>query len=341
MTGLSAETQEALSAIDQIAPISESSNNRAPSFVAGIGTNMYLDQSTDPAKRQAAVTALADYWQSHRSKFVAVHPPGHTAAPIAAEDTDWATEFQRRAKTVALSDPLEAAFFGAPVSPNTKWLSHFGTQLYMSEGIRLGQPLDLSETNFRMPASTFAQIGPADFIADLLSRCEALQPLHGVSGLFAFFDYIHASSSSRFDVLPYLQRFPGLHFERPMQFMAILGFAEKDMTPLRLFSTNWLTILSDQMLDDAPEVRAALEDLPDSCVVHPYDGGCIVQAGPYPQLGDVNRGLTLDDYMAVSDALKPLRFDGYSWTGMLEVASSDSSVEETRKWVARFDAPQD
>ena len=70
--------------------------------------------------------------------------------------------------------------------------------------------------------------------------------------------------------------------------------------------------------------------------MHKYDGGVLVQAGPYPQIGDNNRGLVLDDYRRVARALKPIRFEDYR-VGLLDVEEPLDSLDETLKWIRRFD----
>ncbi|WP_128293465.1 type VI immunity family protein [Afifella aestuarii] len=78
------------------------------------------------------------------------------------------------------------------------------------------------------------------------------------------------------------------------------------------------------------------EVLGPSCPIHDYDGGIVVQAGPEPQLGDINRGLVLDDYRRVSQALAPIRFEDYP-RGLFVLGEPFDSLEETRKWIRRFD----
>jgi Protein of unknown function (DUF3396) len=73
-----------------------------------------------------------------------------------------------------------------------------------------------------------------------------------------------------------------------------------------------------------------------NCPVHTYNGGVVLQAGPEPEIGDVNRGVALADYRAVARAVKPIRFEQYS-LGLLYPPEPMDRIEETLKWIRRFD----
>lgn len=169
-------------------------------------------------------------------------------------------------------------------------------------------------------------------IARMIAACSLLKPVHGLAGFGLLFDRSGASTSSEARMVPIIKRFTGLHAAMDNTFR--VEAAMNRPTPDRYYAINWLTAISDDMLAQLPE--GALDALPESCPVHRYDGGVILQAGPHPQMGDANRGFVLAEYRAVQAVLAPLRFEAYN-VGILPVPAPRDSRAETLEWVKRFD----
>ncbi len=80
------------------------------------------------------------------------------------------------------------------------------------------------------------------------------------------------------------------------------------------------------------------EALGEHCPIHVYDGGIIIQAGPRPEIGDLNRGLIPAHYKTVAKVLKPLRREEFlPKLPYLPAPQPLDSLEETLKWIRRFD----
>jgi hypothetical protein len=104
-----------------------------------------------------------------------------------------------------------------------------------------------------------------------------------------------------------------------------------------LFTINWLTIVSDPLLKTLGGKEEVARRLGPTCPMHSYDGGAILQAGPRPQLGDVNRGIDMEPYRRVSNILKPVRFKNYR-RGIFQFdGDAFDSLEETHRWLQRFE----
>ncbi|WP_425532491.1 type VI immunity family protein [Agrobacterium cavarae] len=105
---------------------------------------------------------------------------------------------------------------------------------------------------------------------------------------------------------------------------------------LHIKSINWLTILSDKIVERLGGRQVLEAKLASSCPVFNFNGGVIVQAGDEPQLGDNNRRIVLDDYRRVSGALKMVRFEDYK-LGLIALPEPYDNMEETLSWIRRFD----
>ena len=105
------------------------------------------------------------------------------------------------------------------------------------------------------------------------------------------------------------RRFPGLHCSLCLSFVAESAIRRPKVDCF--FTTNWLTLLADDIVEGLGGAAALTEAVTDNCPTHTYDGGLILQAGPYPQPGDNNRGITLRNYQRVAKATKAARFADY------------------------------
>lgn len=95
-------------------------------------------------------------------------------------------------------------------------------------------------------------------------------------------------------------------------------------------SANWLTMLDTDFIDQLGGQAALRAALGSEVGVRDVGHGVIIQAGPQPLLGDVNRLEPMTAYERVNDAIKPIRvplilpFPGYDKTNIVE-------------WLTRFD----
>jgi hypothetical protein len=122
------------------------------------------------------------------------------------------------------------------------------------------------------------------------------------------------------------QRFEGVEIQ-PARFT-------KDVDDRTLKVVQWLTIVSDELLQRVGG-RAALAGLQGEIVLHDYGTGVIIQAGPAPSPGDINKGDHLPLYRAVAARLKKLRHrDPFP---LIRSHRDSSGKEETIKWYRRLE----
>ncbi|MFW8607745.1 type VI immunity family protein [Rhizobium beringeri] len=144
--------------------------------------------------------------------------------------------------------------------------------------------------------------------------------------------FLPAAILSQRPCCPPLKRFPGLDFSDPLHFEV-----ESDLGDGRqIKSINWLTVINEEIVGKLGGQGALAKELGESCPIHGIDGGLIIQAGSEPQLGDVNRGLVLDDYRRVAKVLEPVRFNDYR-RGLFVLPEPYDKIEETRRWLRRFE----
>jgi len=176
----------------------------------------------------------------------------------------------------------------------------------------------------------YAKTHTDHLIANVIAWCNILKPEQGQIGLTPHFEWGMARSYP--DVYwPFIKRFNGL------EFTTAFGVAAKAERGLK--SVSWLTVLDDAYVADLGGLAALTPLLGPNAIVHPWDGGIVIQAGAEPQIGDTNAGVWPEDYIAVNNALRPIRFEAYrnSPMSLIKVPPPLDAFEETLKWVRRFD----
>jgi hypothetical protein len=139
------------------------------------------------------------------------------------------------------------------------------------------------------------------------------------------------NTSSMKDIFGFAMRFPGLNVEHPLDLSMDLTDSIKGV--------NWLTIISNGFLDKLGGKQVIQRQLNDEFIFYDYDGGTMIQAGPYPQIGDVNRKIIPEYYKQLGAIVKPIKHkckDVY-----LKSPSPNSdfeyNLEKSKEWFDRFD----
>jgi len=144
----------------------------------------------------------------------------------------------------------------------------------------------------------------------LLDLCRALKPISGYGGI-GVIESPDSVISSGYEPIVYgwAQRLPGLEADNPIwHAIALTKGREGGRDGIK--GGNWLTVLGDRYVVEmggTDRLEADLRALDDRFLVHRYDGGVLIQAGPRPQLGDAERNLWPALYVKLAKYLKPLR----------------------------------
>ena len=120
---------------------------------------------------------------------------------------------------------------------------------------------------------------------------------------------------------PLLKRHPGLNIGTPRE------ICDQPMPPV-----NWVTLLGPEQLEQAGGIGLVQQAFADESQIQvaPLGPGAVVRAGAVPRLGDRNRRDDLPLYRRVGAYLKQFR-------GQQEIELDGLSLEESEKWLARFD----
>jgi hypothetical protein len=179
-----------------------------------------------------------------------------------------------------------------------------------------------------LPMSWVLDNQPGKFQKQIHQWSSLLAPFHGYAGL-GIIQSMSRDQKVRTDrlVSPYAMRFPGLEFDDPVSQSIHL---EKHIK-----GVNWLTVLSDGFLDQLGGREALKAELGEAFPFYDYPGGSIIQAGPSPQIGDLNRQIVPPHYKRLSDVLKPIRVDYPD--SLLSAPDYRDNKAITKQWFERYD----
>jgi len=185
-----------------------------------------------------------------------------------------------------------------------------------------------------------------ELLTCVLDWAARLRPAHGSAGFTVIlepglsairtgdFTYETLKQYSVADILsaaPYtyetLQQYPGLDIHMPFSFISkVRGVFN------RIKCVNWLTVLGDEILEELGGINSAQKTLESECILHPYPGGIVIQAGQMPRLNSD----APDQYGKVARFTRHVRFTGYK-KALFRVFEPMNGCEEMEKWLKRFD----
>ena len=122
-------------------------------------------------------------------------------------------------------------------------------------------------------------------------------------------------------------RYPGLDMSYP--------FCTKFIASKGIKCANWLTFLNTDYCDRLGGLPVLRKKFDKSVVIHDANNnGVIIQAGPLPEIGDVNRQKNLPIYHQVGKELAPIRCREHP---PIFGPGGFADKEVTEKWLSRFD----
>lgn len=192
---------------------------------------------------------------------------------------------------------------------------------------------------------SFVKADPDRYVRSVVELASILRPDYGTAG-FAL--VLEAGMEFQYpkETWPFHARFSGLD---------MLGAFNLKVGPGKIQTVNWLTVLSETVLTEIggrTELTERLREawsvhggaasgdgMPPEFSLHDYDGGTVLRAGHYPQMGDVNIGGVPETYRAVNDALRSVRFMKYEQRpgDLIRVPAPLDRYETTLAWITRFD----
>lgn len=179
-----------------------------------------------------------------------------------------------------------------------------------------------------LPFTMIENQPPKFFKKMVVQWCQQLRPLHGYAGIYIVLsaERYNAMNSEPM-VYPIVKRFPGIEFDSPT--VTSIHFKKG------IKGVNWLTVLSNKFVNQLGGLKTLEQGLDEACPLYPYPGGVVIQAGPYPQIGDLEKGIQLTDYQKVYRLVKPVQAE-YPY-GYLRTPKDVDSKAFAQQWLHRFE----
>ncbi|XYH93891.1 type VI immunity family protein [Sorangium sp. So ce1128] len=169
---------------------------------------------------------------------------------------------------------------------------------------------------------------PGTFPEFVLGLCQRIKPLSGYGGI-GVLEPLSVIARARFQpvVRTLAERFPGLEIEDCSGHTLWLKDGIKGV--------NWLTILGDRWIQAAGGADYLRVRLDENFTFYSYDGGLMIQAGPKPQLGDVQGNRWPQHYVTLAKVLKKIQITNHYPFHLGGPGRMDK--EASMAWLFRFD----
>lgn len=209
--------------------------------------------------------------------------------------------------------------------------------LFLESGATADEPSDRAFALNASPGNGFVRlILPVSYIAEsvspfldvAISLGKTLTYDFGQAGLALNWNHLGDHGRRVKEAMNALaNRYPGLDMSHP--------FSSKYIVSKGIKCVNWLTFLNmdyAERLGGMPKLRTTFDK---DVIVHSLDHGIVIQAGPAPELGDVNRRKTLPVYHQVGKVLASIRAKQHP---PIFGPEGIGDKEVTEKWLSRFDS---
>ncbi len=219
------------------------------------------------------------------------------------------------AKGVESAEGENARFQVADTAISARWYTRGGT--FAGEGAGELRALDRWQ---RMTDD------PSEWRGRVLALCDALPVKSGVAGFVAEQEGLPRVEMAR--LYGVAMRHPGVDLDNDWT----LSMA----APHAIKGVSWLTVLGRAAADLLGGVEALRAALPAPIAVHETKHAIVVEAGPAPRVGDVNRGDRLDEYRAVYAVVRDLHQPMVEAAIPFQMGRPDDP-QRTEAWLRRFD----
>ncbi|WP_081573402.1 type VI immunity family protein [Chromobacterium violaceum] len=238
---------------------------------------------------------------------------------------------QCREKVLAVKDPNQSLAWFVSSEPTANYAAEYFISCFTRAELHEGWG-HKSYLKIALPHTLLFQDSGLDIFKKLIAFiCNAIQPVHGYSGLSPVLPYdFDRYLPNEYELA---KRFIGLEVDS----MSFSAGAHELQNHIK--GANWLTILGDhfvQQLGGDAAIRAQLTAWPDITFSR-YAGGLIIQAGEYPDLGAPEDGAPVP-YVAVSRVVKPVRTTQPGSLHYYLPQQNGFDETDTVSWYERFDS---
>lgn len=325
--------------ISDLAKLTIADKRGNPAIQFGFVLKLYFSHAYDNDVRMQLIRLIEDYGRIFSDKITHYMPyDGNRLKPT--KDFDYIGYFTDHMRSISPEERVEgfdAELYGFAKAVDRDEPTPYHIGVVARPAIaekRLGNKNNaLGRLEAYFPAA-WPQ-GDYSKLLTVLSRWAAIgHPIHGTFGLGLVMEEGGGRGPFVDLAFPFLKRFAG--FDYPD--LSLWRVRSEAATTPVIRSINWLTLIDDERLRMIGGIDKTGDALNAACSVHSYDGGVIVQAGPEPKIGDINRGEILDAYRSVAQVLRPLRFEDFGRRGIFEGLSPPlDDKDETLAWLRRFD----
>ncbi len=287
----------------------------------GLMATVYIERPEAPETRARLFACVAQFARTHADQLHWAFTPERGMRALSVRHTVDTVLSAVEALDPTTPDTLELVFHGGAEEEDA---SSYTIHAFAGQP---GRATRLGFLSLSVPLAWVAASPPGAFPQLVMRLCNDLRPIHGYAGLGVLVsaDYGAARRAGP-SIYPLARRFPGLEVDAPISHLRFLSDGIKGV--------NWLTLLSDPLVSRLGGIDEIRSRLPADIPVHTYSGGIVIQAGPHPQIGDVNRQLIPHHYRIVARVTRPVRAD-YGDSFLDPPEGDDAAM--TRAWLERFD----
>lgn len=284
----------------------------------GLVCTVYFHKGNDPAKRANIVSCFEQYQKETGEQLIwGRHPTSGLPKKVAGSNI---ADLRQWVPKVDLRDPLDLIFHGGQDVDDA---NHYSVRALVQQLY----PEYISHFSVTLPLSWVASKPQGAFTQLVVDFSDKLNAFHGYAGLGII---IHVNENRNPEIIKnvrvFATRFKGLEVDFPHNH----GIHTKHS----IKGVNWLTVLQDCWFEKLGGAEKLKNELGSDFMFHSYSGGQVIQAGPHPQFGDVNRAERLPFYKKLSSVLKPIRVQDYP-SGF--AGGRQFTKEQAQQWLARFD----
>lgn len=325
--------------ISDLAKLTIADKRGNPALQFGFVLKLYFSRAYDDEVRMRLIRLVEDYGKIFSDKITHYMPyDGSRLKPT--KNFDYIGYFTDRMRSLPPEEKVEgfdAELYGFPEAVDRDEPTPYHIGVVARPAIAEKRLANKDNALGRLEAYFPADWPQGDYtqLLTVLTHWAAIaKPIHGTFGLGLVMEEGGGRGPFIDLAFPFLKRFIGLDYP-DLSLWRVRS--EAAATPV-IRSINWLSLIDDErlrLIGGLDKTRAVLGP---ECPIHPYDGGIIIQAGPEPRIGDINRGEALDAYRSVANVLKPLRFEDFGRRGIFEnLPPPLDDRDETLAWLRRFD----
>lgn len=291
----------------------------------GLGYELFVAPRGRMTLREEMLEAERKYYETFKDKLTHLLLPEQRRAPAIKGDP-FERFYREHKKTPALNG-FSARLFFEPTPPE---IPSEPTQYFIEFLVSREDDNRLSFINAYMPVGDSQNdYNFNSLLEHVLHSSKLLKPVHGVAGFSLIFEAgLEQNAKYAYSTM---KRHPGLEFIDAVSFSI-----EVKSQFHRIKGVNWLTILGSEVLQELGGIESARAALEPDCILHEYDGGVVIQAGPVPQLGNSYHNLIPQRYRKVAQFTRPVRFEDYR-SSLFRVFPPLDGPTEAVSWVRRFD----